>query len=78
MIFVVILIGINDPLTIPANTLLYFGCFIICNLSITVPAALLIWCLLAYCELNGNLSYPLAVISNLASANCSEKSDITI
>lgn len=39
--------------------LLYFGCYIICNLSITVPAALHIWVLLTYCELNINLSYPL-------------------
>lgn len=78
MIFVVILIVINDLLPIPANKLLYFRYFIICNLSITVPAALHIWFLLVYCELNINLSYPLSVISNLASANCSEKSDISI
>lgn len=78
MIFIVILIGINDPLTIPANMLLYFGCYIVCNLSITGPAALRTWFLLTYCELNINLSYLLSVTSNLAAANCSVKSDISI
>lgn len=78
VIFVVVLIGINDLLTIPANMLLCFGRYIMCYLSITVPAALHIWVLLTYCELNINFSYPLSVTSNLAAANGSAKPDVSI